>query len=126
MIIETNLKPFVMLELNLDRIEDERQILKDHGLVFKACLGSYKGKVSPSYLVVITKDSDLNICMNLAKTYNQESILYVTSDRDAGLIYINSDEVESLGKFKRVSKQDAESSDAYTYDLSTNQYYMAV
>lgn len=125
MIVHTNLSPFVMIELNLNDIKAERKILKEAGLSIKTCLGSYKGKVNPSYLVTLDDINDLDVVLKIAKDHNQETVLLVDSNRKADLFYLNNSNIDSLGEFKVISKTDALQLEEFTYDPATNTYWSA-
>src|ERR1019366_3210105 len=63
-------------------------ILTKHG--FKKVLGSYKGTLEDSYMVLANEDKALNEVIILAKEFNQESILVVDENRLATLQFLSS------------------------------------
>lgn len=133
MLIETNkTKPaFVLFALNLESKALELKTLADHGITkFKAVDGSYKGSKESAYLVPLGPLNGFDTLIKvhrLAKEFNQESILEVDVNRNAQLIYMDAkfQVPTKLGKFQNVSKFEAIASDAYTFDPSTNYYYIA-
>ena len=121
-----NLTPIVILALNLDSEEIEQQAIsrftgKDY--TRPSLVGCYKGQDERSYIIDAV-DNSLDDILTFAKQYNQESILYLDNQRLATLIF-DKDNSVSLGKFKGVSESNATSRDAYTYNPSTNTYYIA-
>ena len=117
------LRPFYIFALNTNDAK-EPHILLDKGLntkQFKTLQGSYKGQVETSYLV----DADFQgIVWDLAREYNQESILYVDENRNAYLEYLADGRIEKLGKFQAIT--NVKNLDAYTVDLSTGIAYAAL
>jgi homospermidine synthase len=112
---------------------DEHSDYKNTGFVqkqFKACnipfklvQGVYKGNKELSFIIDLKYQ---NAAMELARQYNQESVLVVDSIGKATLKYlpmsIESD--TSLGYFQETTETIAKSHDAYTYDIDTGIYYI--
>ena len=105
--------------------------LKDFGLNYKVVEGVYRGESELSILVpVINQVFDLATVEQLAHIYNQHSILFVDSDRNAELKFMvkafdeNLDQVrsEKLGKFIATTKGIATQCENYTKD--GNNYYI--
>ena len=105
--------------------------LEDFGLKYKVVEGVYRGESELSILVpVINQVFDLATVEQLAHIYNQHSILFVDSDRNAELRFMvkafdeNLDQVKSekLGKFIATTKGIATQCENYTKD--GNNYYI--
>ena len=116
---------------NLENHEKVLRHLKDFGLRFKVVEGVYRGESELSILVpVINQVFDLATVEQLAHIYNQHSILFVDSDRNAELKFMvkafdeNLDQVrsEKLGKFIATTKGIATQCENYTKD--GNNYYI--
>ena len=117
-----------------DNMENHKKVLrhlKDFGLRFKVVEGVYRGESELSILVpVINQVFDLATVEQLAHIYNQHSILFVDSDRNAELKFMvkafdeNLDQVrsEKLGKFIATTKGIATQCENYTKD--GNNYYI--
>ena len=117
-----------------DNLENHKKVLrhlKDFGLRFKVVEGVYRGESELSILVpVINQVFDLATVEQLAHVYNQHSILFVDSDRNAELKFMvkafdeNLDQVrsEKLGKFIATTKGIATQCENYTKD--GNNYYI--
>lgn len=99
--------------------------LNQLGLSYKEVEGSYKGIKERSF-IIIDEGIDEAIIEELAQSYKQESYLkVVTENRDALLVFTNGGYSEPIGNFTAVSKDEALSADAYTYDSMFSQYYLA-
>jgi len=117
-----------------DNLENHKKVLrhlKDFGLKHKVVEGVYRGESELSILVpVINQVFDLATVEQLAHIYNQHSILFVDSDRNAELKFMvkafdeNLDQVktEKLGKFIATTKGIATQCENYTKD--GNNYYI--
>ena len=117
-----------------DNLENHKKVLnhlKTFGLKFKVVEGVYRGESELSILVpVINQVFDLATVEQLAHIYNQHSILFVDSDRNAELKFMvkafdeNLDQVktEKLGKFIATTKGVATQCENYTKD--GNDYYI--
>jgi hypothetical protein len=116
---------------NMDNHKKVLRHLKDFGLKYKVVEGVYRGESELSILVpVINQVFDLATVEQLAHIYNQHSILFVDSDRNAELKFMvkafdeNLDQVktEKLGKFIATTKGIATQCENYTKD--GNNYYI--
>ena len=116
---------------NMDNHKKVLRHLKDFGLKHKVVEGVYRGESELSILVpVINQVFDLATVEQLAHIYNQHSILFVDSDRNAELKFMvkafdeNLDQVktEKLGKFIATTKGVATQCENYTKD--GNDYYI--
>ena len=117
--------------VNMENHKKVLKHLKDFGLKYKVVEGVYRGESELSILVpVINQVFDLATVEQLAHIYNQHSILFVDSDRNAELKFMvkafdeNLDQVrsEKLGKFIATTKGIATQCENYTKD--GNNYYI--
>ena len=108
-------KPFIIISAftgkedssNTIKLENE---LKENMFRFAKSEGCYKGKTEDSFVVFGLTEEE---AIKLAKKYNQESILSVSSCRNTWLIYQDGKE-EYLGKFIHVNEHQAKSIGNYT------------
>ena len=116
---------------NLENHEKVLRHLKDFGLNYKVVEGVYRGESELSILVpVINQVFDLATVEQLAHIYDQHSILFVDSDRNAELRFmvkafdasLNQVKSEKLGKFIATTKGVATQCENYTKD--GNDYYI--
>ena len=117
---------------NMDNHNKVLRHLKDFGLRFKVVEGVYRGESELSILVpVINQVFDLATVEQLAHIYDQHSILFVDSDRNAELRFmvkpfdVSLNELpknEKLGKFIATTKGIATQCENYTKD--GNNYYI--
>ena len=127
--------PVVILALNTEDTMRDLMAIQNAGLgrqYLKTVEGLYQGKTQNSYVINVGYQGDrfgelnqetLNMCLNLAESFNQESVLFLGYNRTADLIYCKSREVVSLGHWKSVSKREAMMAEAWT--RSGNQYFLA-
>jgi hypothetical protein len=106
--------------------------LTARGIPFADCTGCYKGELE--YSVAFKVDGvkiDLDTAADIARSYDQESILYLTGDhgdgRQAVLVYVDRPgrPQELIGAFKAVPARRAKRQDAYTYVHELDQFYIA-
>ena len=117
---------------NLDNHKKTLNHLKAFGLKFKVVEGVYRGESELSILVpVINEVFDLATIEQLAHIYEQHSILFVDSDRNAELRFMvkpfdaslnELPKSEKLGKFISTTRGIATQCDNYTKD--GNNYYI--
>ena len=117
---------------NMDNHKKVLRHLKDFGLKHKVVEGVYRGESELSILVpVINQVFDLATVEQLAHIYNQHSILFVDSDRNAELKFMvkpfdaslnELPKSEKLGKFIATTKGIATQCNSYTKD--GNNYYI--
>ena len=116
---------------NMDNHKKVLRHLEDFGFKYKVVEGVYRGESELSILVpVINQVFDLATVEQLAHIYNQHSILFVDSDRNAEVKFMvkafdeNLDQVrsEKLGKFIATTKGIATQCENYTKD--GNNYYI--
>ena len=101
-------------------------ILSKHG--FKKVLGSYKGVLEKSYMVLANEDKALNDVLTLAQKFDQESVLIVDENRVATLQYLDSilnvNSSHKLGRWTSIDALEAKNLDNWTLD-GTNYYSVA-
>jgi len=117
---------------NLDNHKKTLNHLRAFGLKFKVVEGVYRGESELSILVpVINEVFDLATVEQLAHIYEQHSILFVDSDRNAELRFMvkpfdaslnELPKSEKLGKFVSTTKGIATQCNSYTKD--GNNYYI--
>ena len=117
-----------------DNMDNHKKVLKhleNFGFKYKVVEGVYRGESELSILVpVINQVFDLATVEQLAHIYNQHSILFVDSDRNAELKFMvkafdeNLDQVrsEKLGKFIGTTNGIATQCENYIKD--GNNYYI--
>ncbi len=110
-------------ESNKERTSDLYDLIRDSGMGFKMVVGSYKGVMEQSFLVVYSNDQELALLNNFAKSFQQESILVLDEDRNASLMYCKDRKIEALGRLREVTKEKARELDAYTL---TNDAYFTI
>jgi len=117
---------------NMDNHKKVLRHLEDFGFKYKVVEGVYRGESELSILVpVINQVFDLATVEQLAHIYNQHSILFVDSDRNAELKFMvkpfdaslnELPKSEKLGKFIATTKGIATQCENYTKD--GNNYYI--
>lgn len=102
-----------------------KHILNMNNLNFQVVNGVYKGQSELSFMVELTDKCNLDFFKTMGRLFQQESILYVNDDSDAYLVFTEDEASDKIGKMQIVSKEEAESNDAYTHVTSTDTYLMA-
>lgn len=119
-----NNKEFIIFSLDTRDIktslEDGAAILRVNHIPFKRVIGTYKNTQEVSYLVPSVYQDQV---LRLAKEMDQESILEVDGNKNAVLRYIEDGRVERLGRFTKVSEDEALNLDSWTRDIQTGDYY---
>ena len=113
-------------KINIEARTDAELTLHSSGIQFTRVLGSYKGDLEHSYMV---HAKHFDAIKELAKTFNQESILILDNERRASLVYtdgtlIDGHDYTKIGQFKAVDERTAKAGDAWTYRANINQYYV--
>lgn len=89
-----------------------------HNLAAMRVNGVYKNVAEPAVLVMQTQksrgDDFERAVLRMARQYGQESVLHVTPERNAALIYCDGERREPLGRFREVDETEALRHDAYT------------
>ena len=121
---------FVIFESDMPEPKT-RAVLSNSNVPFKVLVGQYKGIESTAYIVNL-KDGAATGDL----TYHQESVLVLEPVSENGLrkatLQYNPnsnsgipEQIEYIGYFKPVDEAYAKTKDSYTYDPTTNQYYVA-
>lgn len=111
-------------ELSKKENKKRTKKLKSHlkNVASKQVEGCYKGVKESSFVCLA---ENLDLVLNLAKKYEQETILYLTeSAREAILIYTENGLREKIGIFHQTSKENALKQDGYTYDPELDCYFI--
>lgn len=118
-----NLKPrFAMFATN-SKVGDalSMKLMIDNNIGFKKVLGSYKGQTENSFVAIVNNDAKLNVIIDIANQWSQESILVVDENRKAKLVFMKGLEVQKLGDFRPIDVLEAQNLDNWTLDGT--QYY---
>ena len=126
MLLDRNEKKgdFIILALNLGDEVEEHTVLADAGLKFKQLDGMYNGEKERSYLVPFVSADEFSVILNLARSYDQESILVSDEYRECQLLFLNTNKVEYLGELTAVSESEARRESAYTFDPVSGTYWI--
>ena len=89
----------------------------------KVVKGVYNGD---SELSIIVDQKHVDHILRLAKTYNQESILFSDQSRNSELVYIKTGKREPLGILTNVKQDYAIAQGSYTFDSLTGQYWVTI
>lgn len=126
-------KPLVILSAYTDNRDEfantlnhrelERQIKNNLKLEYGVVDGSYKGKQEKAILVEYAAEEDFQLLIRLAKFYRQESVLAISKDREATLLFMDTHNFEKLGKLEAVPELVAKQQDAWTR-TKNGQYYI--
>ena len=129
-----NFTQFVLLSAELSHLSPEENntrtnqlelMLKHHGFKPVLMKGVYKGSSEISFFVPMTHVDDIVHLEFIAfDRFQQESILVQYSDGHSRLHYPN--HVEYIGKVREVTKNVAETKDAYTFYPKLGKYYAAI
>lgn len=109
--------------------EQLKKDLNKVGLVgIRPVAGCYKGEKEDSYIGLVpagkTFDSFEKSIQAIARKYNQETALYLDSNRAAYLLHAETGEVQRIGQFTAVSAGVAIEKGSYTYTSGT--YYAVI
>lgn len=125
-------KPFVIFALNAGNVHFEIDIIRAAGIrreqikplrgVYTRSDGHKSGE--NSYLIVYDNEQQRADIIALAKKFDQESLLFVHSDRLADRYYTADKRIEHLSQFTEVSEITAKQQRAYTHDPSTGLFYI--
>lgn len=118
-----NLNPrFAMFATN-SKVGDalSMKLMTDNNIGFKQVLGSYKGQTENSFVAIVNDDAKLNVIIDIADLWSQESILVVDENRKAKLVFMKGLEVQKLGDFRPIDVLEAQNLDNWTLDGT--QYY---
>lgn len=96
-------------------------IFKQRRIPYKLLTGVYAGEREQSYLV---PDTDAATVFQLARWYQQESVLYLDANRNAQLIYLAGGPSEELGPWREINPNGA-LPEAYTVDHASGKVWAA-
>lgn len=83
--------------------------------------GRYNGIDEKSFYI----HSDyIEFALALASTYNQETVLTLDQDWNAGLVNVKTGEKRLIGEFRQASEAIAKSKDAFTHDPVDDRYFI--
>jgi hypothetical protein len=112
---------------NLDRHSELRHKLTRLGYSKQECIGVYKGNPELTFLVCNNLGTTEEDIINLAKEYQQESILIVYGDnQDAEIVYTGGLRIV-IGKFKCIGGEDGVTTEPLNgrdYTYYNNKYYI--
>lgn len=95
-----------------------------HDIGVKQVQGFFDGVSETSYVCTYHTDSEYDRLIDLAFQNNQKSILRLDNQRNAYLYNVKNAEEAFIGKWVSVSEAIAKEFNAWTFDPSTNQYYI--
>jgi hypothetical protein len=104
---------------NLHRTIELENLLLDGEFLYNYATGVWKGATEHSFIIALKPDGkqtdQVEFLAGLAKQFNQEAILVVSTDRTAQLIYPATGVTENLsGLFQSITAERAGLLDAYT------------
>jgi hypothetical protein len=76
-----------------------------------------------AFMVVVYNFDEVRELIDVAKDYNQDSVLYVDSNRNCFLLGTDGANLP-MGTLKAATKSQALEYNSYIFDSSTNQYYL--
>ena len=122
--------PVYILALNWTRQDVEERLIRlalnlPDNIKVKHLKGCYKGTLENSYLIPASRTTKEQI-LALAAEYDQECVLFLDESRAATLLYVN-DKLrvqESIGKLVQKPRAVALNQGSYTYDPSTDTYFI--
>lgn len=103
-------------------------LLKSLNVGFQELGGLYKGQAEVSFAVNVpftALEPTLAEIRKIAKRYNQDSILYVDNEKNA---YVDDliGSVERVGKYLKLTRDEALRHKSYNVDLHTGDFYAVV
>lgn len=88
-------------QVNGDRTKELKSFLDTLGINYKECIGKYKEQLETS-LMIARSDFDKTLQQNIFKSFNQESVLFIDSERRGYLLYPGNQK-EYLGALQKYS-----------------------
>lgn len=120
---DVNIKPVIIFALNkATRLDDLKECWSEGLKNIVPLLGVYNNVSENSYLVEDT-EKNFKAVYTLAKRYNQESILTLDQDRNAVLEYLDSNLKKPIGKLRAITRDEALTLNAWSYNEYTDTYY---
>ena len=125
---ELHFKMLFILAVNQPNENADKAFLAEHGIHVSnpACIGAYKGKLELAYLIPCDQDTRAEVeasVLQAAKAANQESVLFLDSEREAYLIFVDNRDTGHIGTWSGIDSAEAASLDAWTLNRETGQYY---
>ena len=96
--------------------------LETHNLFGSSVTGAYFGVEEDSLLVRLNNWDEHKNVLEVAKAFDQESILVIDANRCASLVYTDGRPEQSLGEFYRVSEDIAKGESGWTRDGGNNYF----
>lgn len=112
----------------IDNHDNHKAMLESLKIPSFEVWGFYKGQ--PELSIVVTSESykthleRLVYVKEIAKRFNQESVLEIESDGNAQLHFIKTEEVKPIGTFQEVSREEAASQDNYTFEPVNARFFV--
>lgn len=91
-----------------------RQTLDSFQMNWVPTLGSYRGTIEASNMIVLEHPQQLDRVLDLARTFGQESIMVRNSDESVELHYISGQVHRIPGKLTEIPAAEASKLDAWT------------
>lgn len=111
-------------EVNVISHDAYRRALTQFDVPFKEVSGVYKGVKEKAFLVLDTPANRTRV-ETICDYRARENFLLLDEERNASLYYTASKTAESIGKWREVSESQAKQFDGYTFDPTTDRYYVA-
>lgn len=123
--LETN-HDYIIFSVDQNKLVDFDSYLDSLDIGHKKLIGHYKGQTETSY-IINSVDMDQPGMVEWFK--DQESVLELgpkdkLSRRVATLVFIQSGDRLSLGRLQSVTRREAEANGDWTYDPTTDEYYI--
>lgn len=94
-----------------------------------SCIGSWEGQEEESFIVQCKTQDDFDVICDIAEFHEQDAILVLNANAapevDAYLHFMEDGHCLDLGGWHKVSKEEAEACEGYTYIPSLHKYYVA-
>lgn len=101
-------------------------MLRGIGIPVREAVGCCKGKQERTFICPLVMQYHFEFVLDLAREYMQESILFVSEKQTAILYYLQTGKLDNIGKWTNVSRDAALKQDAYTFDHTSNNFFVAV
>ena len=125
-------KPHIFIFSVYRTSETKEDNLKNHNSVMKylsewghdpvELIGRYKGVDEKS--ILITGQKNFDVVKGMCSVYNQETFLESNSDRQTDIIDVNTGERKRIGILESVTEKEALASRDFSYNPTTELYYM--
>jgi hypothetical protein len=108
-------------DINVENSLNVFQLLKERGIEVVRYLGKYKGQQELSFCI---NANDWDNVIDLVEESKQESVLFVSGDRHATLIFMDNRKPQKLGTFKKVPSEYALELDAWSYNPTNKTFFI--